>query len=50
MNQHLPARPAYESVALLANALGDPGLVSTESRRRGRWIDTLASEPADAPG
>ena len=35
---------AYEGVALLANALQDPGLVTTECRRLERWIDTLARE------
>jgi TetR/AcrR family transcriptional regulator, transcriptional repressor for nem operon len=39
---------AYEGVALLANPLRDPGLISTESRRLERLIDTLASETAGA--
>jgi TetR/AcrR family transcriptional regulator, transcriptional repressor for nem operon len=34
---------AYEGVALLANALMDPGLVATECRRLERWIDSLVS-------
>ena len=34
---------AYEGVALLANALQDPGLVATECRRLERWIDSLVS-------
>jgi hypothetical protein len=33
---------AYEGIALLANTLGDPGLVSVEGRRLERWIDDLA--------
>ncbi len=33
---------AYEGVALLANTLRDPGLISTEASRVGRWIDSLA--------
>jgi TetR/AcrR family transcriptional repressor of nem operon len=42
---------AYEGVALLANALKDPGLVTTEIRRLERWIGTLALEsPATSPG
>jgi len=32
----------YEGIALLANTLGDPGLVSAEGRRLERWIDDLA--------
>jgi AcrR family transcriptional regulator len=48
---------AYEGVALLANNLRDPGLISTEANRLERWIDTLAgsSRPGgsgepDGPG
>jgi AcrR family transcriptional regulator len=41
---------AYEGVALLANALQDPGLIATESRRLERWIDTLARESAGTAG
>jgi AcrR family transcriptional regulator len=33
---------AYEGIALLANTLHDPALVSAEGRRLERWIDTLA--------
>jgi TetR/AcrR family transcriptional regulator, transcriptional repressor for nem operon len=40
---------AYEGVALLANTLGDPGLVSAEGRRLQRWIDDLAQGGCD-PG
>ena len=39
---------AYEGVALLANALQDPGLITTECRRLERWIDTLARETIPA--
>ena len=35
---------AYEGIALLANTLQDPGLVSAEGRRLERWIDTLAPD------
>jgi len=37
---------AYEGIALLANTLGDPGLVSAEGRRLERWIDDLAGAAA----
>ena len=37
---------AYEGIALLANTLGDPGLVSAEGRRLERWIDDLADAAA----
>ncbi len=37
-----------QQVALLANALHVPGLISTESRRLERWIDILAAETAAA--
>ena len=41
---------AYEGIALLAAALRDPGLISTETSRLSRWIDSLAElQPAD-PG
>jgi TetR/AcrR family transcriptional repressor of nem operon len=39
---------AYEGIALLANALQDPGLIATESGRLERWIDTLAAEASRA--
>jgi hypothetical protein len=39
---------AYEGIALLANALQDPGLIDAEGRRLDRWIDTLATEAAAA--
>jgi TetR/AcrR family transcriptional regulator, transcriptional repressor for nem operon len=32
---------AYEGSALLANTLGDPGVLSRAGRRLNRWIDTL---------
>ena len=32
---------AYEGVALIANALRDPALISAEAERLERWIDTL---------
>ncbi|HEY2691932.1 MAG TPA: helix-turn-helix domain-containing protein [Streptosporangiaceae bacterium] len=35
---------AYEGIALLANTLHDPALVSAEGRRLERWIDTLAPD------
>jgi AcrR family transcriptional regulator len=35
---------AYEGVALLANALRDPGLIAAESRRLERWVDDLAAD------
>ncbi len=34
---------AYEGIALLANALHDPSLVSSEGRRLERWIDALSA-------
>jgi TetR/AcrR family transcriptional regulator, transcriptional repressor for nem operon len=37
---------AYEGVALLANALQDPGLIDAEGHRLERWIDTLAAGAA----
>ena len=38
------------ATALLAAALRDPGLISTETSRLSRWIDSLAElQPAD-PG
>ncbi len=33
----------YQGTALLSNTLGDPTLMIRESRRLGRWIDSLAS-------
>jgi AcrR family transcriptional regulator len=39
---------AYEGVALLANALQDPGLITTESRRLERWVDDLAASSGTA--
>ena len=33
---------AYEGIALLANTLHDPSLVSSEGRRLERWIDALS--------
>jgi TetR/AcrR family transcriptional regulator, transcriptional repressor for nem operon len=41
---------AYEGIALLANALQDPDLITAESRRLERWIDTLAGEAAATSG
>jgi len=32
---------AYEGSALLANTMGDPGILSSSARRLSRWIDTL---------
>ena len=32
---------AYEGSALLANAMGDPRILSSAARRLNRWIDTL---------
>jgi AcrR family transcriptional regulator len=32
---------AYEGIAVLADTLGDPGLVIAEGRRLERWIDSL---------
>ena len=37
---------AYEGIALLANTLEDPGLVTAEGRRLERWIDDLAGAAA----
>jgi TetR/AcrR family transcriptional regulator, transcriptional repressor for nem operon len=37
---------AYEGIALLANAMQDPGLITTEGSRLERWIDTLAAGAA----
>ena len=34
----------YQGTALLANTLGDPGLMLRESRRLTRWIDSLEAE------
>jgi TetR/AcrR family transcriptional repressor of nem operon len=34
---------AYEGIAVLASALRDPGLITTESDRLERWIDSLAA-------
>ncbi len=31
----------YQGTALLSNTLGDPTLMIRESRRLGRWIDSL---------
>jgi TetR/AcrR family transcriptional regulator, transcriptional repressor for nem operon len=36
----------YEGIALLGNALQDPGLIAAEGRRLEAWIDDLASETA----
>ena len=33
---------AYEGIAVLASALRDPSLISTETSRLSRWIDSLA--------
>jgi TetR/AcrR family transcriptional repressor of nem operon len=32
---------AYEGITVLANALGDEGLITTEAKRLQRWIDSL---------
>ena len=40
---------AYEGIALLAAALRDPGLISTEISRLSRWIDSLAQPQPDRP-
>ena len=32
---------AYEGSALLANTMGDPGILASAGRRLNRWIDTL---------
>jgi AcrR family transcriptional regulator len=34
---------AYEGIALLAATLRDPGLISVESDRLGRWVDFLSA-------
>jgi TetR/AcrR family transcriptional regulator, transcriptional repressor for nem operon len=34
----------YQGTALLSNTLGDPTLMLRESRRLGRWIDSLAPQ------
>ena len=34
---------AYQGTALLSNTLGDPTLMTRESRRLSRWIDSLAT-------
>jgi hypothetical protein len=34
---------AYQGTALLSNTLDDPTLMTRESRRLSRWIDTLES-------
>jgi AcrR family transcriptional regulator len=34
----------YQGTALLSNTLGDPSLMVRESRRLGRWIDSLAPQ------
>ncbi len=39
---------AYEGTALLAAALRDPGLITTEGTRLERWIDSLASSGQEA--
>jgi hypothetical protein len=39
---------AYEGIAVLASALRDPGLISTETSRLSRWIDSLAEPRAPA--
>ena len=39
---------AYEGIAVPASALRDPGLISTETSRLSRWIDSLAEPPAPA--
>jgi AcrR family transcriptional regulator len=41
---------AYEGIVLLAAALRDPGLISTETERLGRWIDSMAEPVAAGPG
>jgi TetR/AcrR family transcriptional regulator, transcriptional repressor for nem operon len=38
----------YEGIALLGNALQDPGLIAAEGRRLEAWIDGLAGETAGA--
>jgi hypothetical protein len=39
---------AYEGIAVLASALRDPGLISAETSRLSRWIDSLAEPRASA--
>jgi AcrR family transcriptional regulator len=34
----------YQGTALLSNTLGDPDLMDQESRRLGRWIDSLRAQ------
>jgi TetR/AcrR family transcriptional regulator, transcriptional repressor for nem operon len=41
---------AYEGIAVLAAALRDPGLISTETSRLSRWIDSLAEPQPAVPG
>ena len=41
---------AYEGIAVLAAALRDPGLISTETARLSRWIDSLAEIQPAIPG
>jgi TetR/AcrR family transcriptional regulator, transcriptional repressor for nem operon len=40
---------AYEGIAVLAAALRDPGLISIETSRLSRWIDSLAELPPAGP-
>jgi TetR/AcrR family transcriptional regulator, transcriptional repressor for nem operon len=40
---------AYEGIALLANTLQDPGLISAEGHRLERWIDALAGDAGARP-
>jgi hypothetical protein len=39
---------AYEGTALLTSTLGDPGLMTRETQRLERWIDSLAPESGPA--
>jgi AcrR family transcriptional regulator len=42
---------AYEGIVLLAAALREPGMISTEASRLSRWIDSLAEpQPATQVG
>jgi TetR/AcrR family transcriptional repressor of nem operon len=41
---------AYEGIAVLAAALRDPGLISTETARLSRWIDSLTELQPSTPG
>ncbi len=41
---------AYEGITLLAAALRDPSLISTEAARLSRWIDSLAERQPAGPG